>query len=104
MCESNLIQRFDKFSEMKKTLLITAIIIGSFFILFIFNKLTSKKISNDYFAEVQTGQFEITVTATGELMAEKSLDIKGPEMAQGKDIHSSSIRIQDLIPEGTLVN
>lgn len=89
---------------MKKPLLITAIIIGSLFILFIFNKLTSKKISNDYFAEVQTGQFEITVSATGELMAEKSLDIKGPEMAQGRDIHSSSIRIQDLIPEGTLVN
>lgn len=88
---------------MKKPLIITASIIAAFTVLFIFNKITSKKVSNDYFAEVQTGAFEITVEAAGELMAERSVEIKGPEMAQGRDIRSSQIRIQDLIPEGTMV-
>ena len=81
---------------MKKPLIITASIIAAFIVLFLFNKITSKKVSNDYFAEVQTGEFEITVEAAGELMAERSVEIKGPEMAQGRDIRSSQIRIQDL--------
>lgn len=88
---------------MKKPLIITASVFAAFFLLFIFNKISSKKLSADYFAEVQTGGFEIAVTAAGELMAEKSVDIKGPEMAGGRDIRSSQIRIQDLIPEGTMV-
>ena len=49
-------------------------------------------------------EFEIAVTATGELMPEKSIDIKGPEFAQGRDIRSTMIKIQDLVPEGTVVN
>ncbi len=88
---------------MKKPLIITASIIVAFIVLFLFNKITSKKVSNDYFAEVQSGEFEITVEAAGELIAERSIEIKGPEMAQGRDIRSSQIRIQDLVPEGTMV-
>ena len=36
-------------------------------------------------------------------MAERSVDIKGPEFAQGRDIRATMIKIQDLIPEGTIV-
>jgi len=88
---------------MKKTIIITGSILFAFILLFVFNKVTSKSKSVDIYAEVLKGEFEITVSSAGELMAERSVDIKGPEFAQGRDIRSTNIRIQDLIPEGTLV-
>jgi HlyD family secretion protein len=48
--------------------------------LIIFSNLTSKKNTVNSFAEVKKGLFEITVTNSGELMAENSIDIKGPVM------------------------
>jgi multidrug efflux pump subunit AcrA (membrane-fusion protein) len=90
---------------MKKTFIITGIIVAATFaLLFVFNKLTSKTDTSDLFTEVNNGEFEIAVTEAGELIAEKSVDIKGPEFAQGRDIRATNIRIQDLIPEGTIVN
>ena len=89
---------------MKKTFVITGIIVVSaFIVLYVLNRVTSKKPQTDLYAEVQKGQFEISVSSAGELIAEKSVDIKGPEFAQGRDIRSSNIKIQDLITEGTLV-
>jgi HlyD family secretion protein len=88
---------------MKKPLLITAGIFAAFLLLFIFNKLTSKNISGDYFAETMKGNFEIAVTSSGELVAEYSIDIMGPEIATGRDVRASQVEIQDLIPEGTMV-
>jgi len=88
---------------MKKPLIITGSIIAAFIILYLFNRLTSKSDTTYSFAEVQKGEFEIAITNAGELIAEKSVDIKGPELAQGRDIRSTNIRIQDLVPEGTLV-
>lgn len=89
---------------MKKTFVITGIIVVSaFIILYVLNRVTSKKTQTELYAEVQKGQFEISVSSAGELIAEKSVDIKGPEFAQGRDIRSSNIKIQDLITEGTLV-
>lgn len=88
---------------MKKPIIITACIFAAFLILFLFNDLASKKPSDDLFAEAKSGDFEITVTASGELMAERSVDIKAPEMAAGRDFRSSRVEIKDLIPEGTIV-
>jgi len=89
---------------MKKTLIITGIVIcAAYIFLFVFNRITSRSKTTDFYTEVQKGQFEIAVTATGELMAERSVDIKGPEFAQGRDIRATMIKIQDLIPEGTIV-
>ena len=45
-----------------------------------FNKLVSKKDNDNLFAEVKKGPFEITVANAGELIAEKSLDIYGPQL------------------------
>lgn len=90
---------------MRKTFIITGIIVAATFaLLFVFNKLTSKTDTSVLYTEVKNGEFEIAVTEAGELIAEKSVDIKGPEFAQGRDIRSTNIRIQDLIPEGTIVN
>jgi multidrug efflux pump subunit AcrA (membrane-fusion protein) len=89
---------------MKKTFIITGIVVASAFILlFVFNKLTTKNNKSAEYTEVRKGEFEIALNATGELIAEKSVDIKGPEFAQGRDIRSTNIKIQDLVPEGTLV-
>lgn len=89
---------------MKKTLITTGSIFAvAFILLFVLTRLTSGKHKTELYAEVQKGQFEISVTIAGELIAEKSMDIKGPEIAMGRDIHFMNIKIQDLIPEGTLV-
>ena len=89
---------------MRKTFIITSIIVAATFaLLFVFNKLASKTDTSDLFTEVNKGEFEIAVAEAGELIAEKSVDIKGPEFGQGRDIRSTEIRIQDLVPEGTIV-
>ena len=88
---------------MKKPLLITGGIFVAFLVLFIFNKITSRKVSDDLFAEVLKGNFEINVEAAGELIPENSLDILGPEMAAGRDIRATRIEIKDMVPEGTIV-
>ena len=47
--------------------------------------MTSKKSSLNTFTEVKKGLFEITVSNSGELIAEKSIDIKGPEINPGSE-------------------
>jgi HlyD family secretion protein len=89
---------------MKKTLYTTSIVIAAAFILlFALNRIGSKRTTNEFYTKVQKGQFEISVISAGELLAEKSIDIKGPEIAMGRDIRFFNIKIQDLIPEGTVV-
>lgn len=81
--------------------------------LIVFNKSISKKGETNSFIEVKKGVFEITVTNSGELIAERSIDIKGPEIGMGSDrgggnrgfdMHAMDLKIQDIVPEGTLVN
>jgi HlyD family secretion protein len=89
---------------MKRTLIITAIIAGlGIIILIIFNKATSKKDFTNLYVEAKKGQFDIVVTTTGELQAENSTDIRGPEFSQLRNIRGMDIKIQDLVPEGTEV-
>lgn len=90
---------------MKKTFISTGIVvITAFIVLYVFNRLTSKSDKIDLYTEVQKGEFEIAISVAGELIAERSVEIKGPEFAMGRDIRSTNIRIQDLVPEGTIVN
>jgi HlyD family secretion protein len=89
---------------MKKTIVITVIIVVTTIIaLTVFNKIVSKKENASQFTQASSGKFEITIQTTGELVAENSVDIKGPEFSQGRDIHSTNIKITDLVPEGTVV-
>ena len=66
---------------MKRTLFIIGIVVA-IIALIIFNKMTSKSNINNTYAEVKKGIFEIVITNSGELMAERSLDIRGPELGQ----------------------
>ena len=89
---------------MKKTIIITGIVIVvSLIILFGFNKLTTKSTEDILYAEVLSGDFEISLNATGELITENSMDILGPDFSQTRNIRSREIKIQDMIPEGTIV-
>jgi len=89
---------------MKKTLIISGIVVSVFIIaLIIFNSLTKKDDKSLLFVEVNQGLFEILVTTTGELQAEKSTEIKGPDGLSSRNMRFREILIQDLIPEGTVV-
>lgn len=111
---------------MKRTLIITGIIFAVVIIgLIVFNKLASKKDKVNVYVEVSKGLFEVTVANSGELLAEKALEIKGPEIARTSDqggdnggrggggggggrggggmMHAADFKIQDIVPEGTIV-
>ena len=89
---------------MKRTLIITGIIVVvAIIILIVFSKATSKKDISNLFVDSKRGQFDIVVTTTGELQAENSTDIRGPEFSQLRNIRGMDIKIQDLVPEGTEV-
>ena len=66
---------------MKRFLIIAGVVLA-IAALIVFNKMTSKSVVSNTYTEVKKGNFEITVTNSGELLAEKSLDIRGPEMGQ----------------------
>lgn len=119
---------------MKKNVIITiTVICVAIAALMLFSKLTSRKKIQNNFVEVRQGLFEITVANSGELIAEKSLDILGPQLGQnddhggnqggrqggsqqgggqrgggqqgghGSDMRVMDFRIQDMVPEGTIV-
>ncbi len=89
---------------MKRTIIFTSIGIGlAFVLLFVFNSIVSRRNSPDTFATVRRGEFEISLSATGELIAENSIDIKGPDFSNRRFVRLRSIKIQDLVPEGTNV-
>src|SRR5512136_2024521 len=89
---------------MKKAIIITAIVaVVAIVALIVINKVSSKKELENLFVEAIRGQFEIVVTTTGELQAENSTDIRGPEFSQLRNIRGMDIKIQDLVPEGTEV-
>ncbi|HUX55597.1 MAG TPA: efflux RND transporter periplasmic adaptor subunit [Bacteroidales bacterium] len=89
---------------MKRTFIFTGIgVVCAFLFLYVFNKVTSKTNATDFYTEVKNGEFEIALTEVGELIAEKSVDISGPDFSQRRYVRSRNIKIQDLIPEGTVV-
>ena len=90
---------------MKRTLIFTGIgVVLAFTLLFVFNKLSFNSETSKLFTEVKKGDFVISVNVVGELMASSSIDIMGPSFAGRRYIRSRNIKIQDLIPEGTIVN
>lgn len=57
--------------------------------------------NSDIYATVNEGPFEVIVTTTGELRAKNSTKIMGPRNA--RDIRIFNLGIQNLVPEGTIV-
>lgn len=89
---------------MKRTILITlGVAVATLIGLFVFNKVLSKKEDDNLFAEAVKGDFEIAISASGELLPENSIDIKAPEVSRGRDFRANELKITDLVPEGTVV-
>jgi HlyD family secretion protein len=89
---------------MKKTVIITGIIAVVITVaLIVIGRFTKKEDMSVLFADVKQGDFEIVVTVTGELQAENSTEIRGPEMLGGRNMRITDIQIQNLVPEGTVV-
>ena len=89
---------------MKRTIIISAIVVAlAIIVMVIIGKATAKKGIENLFTEAKRGQFDIIVTTTGELQAENSTDILGPQIAQSRNIRVMDIKITDLVPEGTEV-
>lgn len=60
------------------------------------------KETNTIFHTVEYGDFDIVISTTGELQAENSIDILGPEGLQRSGLYQ--IQITDLVSEGTVVD
>jgi HlyD family secretion protein len=89
---------------MKRSLIISGLIVLFFIIALVaFNRISAEKKKASQYTEVFKGGFEIAITSAGELMAENSVEIKAPEIAQRGDMRPMDLRIQDLVPEGTEV-
>jgi multidrug resistance efflux pump len=87
---------------MKKSIIITAgVVVVAIIIIVMVNRVGSKKDLANLYVEAQRGQFDIVVTTTGELQAENSTDIIGPDFTQSRMIRAMDIKITDMVPEGT---
>jgi HlyD family secretion protein len=89
---------------MKKSVIITSVlVVVAIIVVIIIGKVSSKKDMLNLYVDAKKGEFDIIVTTTGELQAEKSTDIIGPEFSQSRNIRSMDIKITDMVPEGTEV-
>ncbi len=98
-------------NKIVKRILTAGGVFAALIALLIFNKLASKDTVTDLYAEAERGSFEIKVSTAGELLAEKSFEIRGPTLPAGNNrgrgrsrIHVSDLKILDIVPEGTVVN
>jgi len=89
---------------MKKKILVSeGVVFGVIVVVGFAGRLTTRKTNLEIFAEAKKGLLEITIDATGELLAENSIEITGPDFARRGDLRSTNITIQDLVAEGTIV-
>ncbi len=90
---------------MKRSVIITTAVIGTMILGIIIYALAGEK-DNIAMLEsrVMSGKFEVLVIITGELQAERSEQITGPQELRSRNLRIGNIRIQDLIPEGTVVD
>jgi multidrug efflux pump subunit AcrA (membrane-fusion protein) len=90
---------------MKKRLLIPMLIVGALIlIIVIYSAASDTEKAVVLTSEVKQGTFEIIVTVTGELQAESSVEIRAPAELRGRNVRIRSIKIQNIIPEGTVVD
>lgn len=86
-------------------------VLFSIIALSVFTNLVSSKKTNATLFAAESGTFDITIKATGELLAEKYTNVPGPELPSnqvrgnyhGNSIPAYPLKITDLVPEGTIV-
>jgi multidrug efflux pump subunit AcrA (membrane-fusion protein) len=102
---------------MRRTIIITGIVAGLIIVaMILFSRLGKGKEGAANYAVAIRGPFEISVSNAGELEAERSVDIMGPDIMQASQqggqrggggghggMRISSFKIQDIVAEGTEV-
>jgi HlyD family secretion protein len=63
---------------------------------------SDQKTTEKLYYTIKQGPFSITVTTTGELQAENSMEISAPSGLRSSRIYN--VKITDLVPEGTIVD
>ena len=82
---------------MKRSVIVTVIVVvGTLIGLLVFNSITSGGEKDSHFAEAVKGDFEISLSSSGELLPENSIDIKAPEVSRGRDFRASELEITDI--------
>ena len=88
----------------RKTLLAIVIPVVVILALVLYSVLSGKEKEVVLETEVQQGRFEIAVMVTGELQAIRETEIQAPAQLRSRNLRIRSVLIQDLIPEGTVVD
>ena len=88
----------------RKTILAIAIPVTLIVALVLYSALSGKEKEVVLETEVEQGVFEIAVMVTGELQAIRETEIKAPSQLRSRNLRIRSVKIQDLIPEGTVVD
>jgi len=88
----------------RKTLFAIIITTALIAVVIVYSILSGKDKDNSLETSVEFGSFEIALEITGELQAINFTEINAPSSLRSRDLRISSILIQDLIPEGTVVD
>ncbi|MEX0986630.1 MAG: efflux RND transporter periplasmic adaptor subunit [Bacteroidales bacterium] len=88
----------------KKPLIVTIVIAILIALLIVYSIFSGKEKEVILETEVQKGRFDVTVVVTGELQALNETEIDGPYSLRSRSLRIRSVKIQDLIPEGTVVD
>lgn len=88
----------------RRTLLAIVIPVVLLTALILYSVLSGKDKAIVLETEVQSGRFEISVMITGELQAIRETEIQAPSSLRSRNIRLRSVKIQELIPEGTVVD
>jgi hypothetical protein len=90
---------------MKKKILIPLIVLAAVIIaIIIYSMVPDSDKTIQLSTKVQKGNFEVMVAVTGELRARTSTEIQGPSELRSQNLRIRSVKIQNLIPEGTVVD
>jgi len=88
----------------KRTILAIVIPVVVIVALVLYSALSGKEKEVVLETEVEQGTFEIAVMVTGELRAIRETEIQAPSQLRSRNLRISRVKIQDLIPEGTVVD
>ncbi len=88
----------------RKTLIVIIVTVVLLAALIVFSMFSGKEKDIILETEVQYGQFEIAVMVTGELQAIRETEIRAPSELRSRNLRIHRVKIQKLIPEGTVVD
>jgi multidrug resistance efflux pump len=88
----------------KRTILAIVIPVALIVALVLYSALSGKEKEVVLETEVEQGEFEISVMVTGELQAIRETEIQAPSQLRSRNLRIRSVKIQELIPEGTVVD